>query len=389
MKTTRTPFLDAVAFTGHARRCPLQWRLRSIATRSMLAKAALGMASIGVLLLTGCASVGPPTITRDRFDYVTTISDSWKRQMLLNLLKVRYADAPVFMDVASVISSYSLEGDISLSGQHAPPGRGDTFANVGVTGRYADKPTITYQPLTGDKFAKSMMAPIPVTGLLFLLQSGYPADLVLRICVNSINGLDNAYGGAGNPRAGNPKFRELMTAMREAQSEGGVGFRVKPAQDGQAIVMFMRPSTEQAAVPSSKVRELLGLNATEREFRVVYGSFPERDTEVAILTRSILQVMIDFASYIDVPEADIAEGRLYSPQRSAEQARLFPALLTVRHGATPPDDAYVAIQYRNLWFWIDDRDHHSKQILTFLMLMFSLTEGEPSQAAPVVTVPAR
>ncbi len=225
----------------------------------MLAKAALGMAGIGVLLLTGCASVGPPTITRDRFDYVTTISDSWKRQMLLNLLKVRYADAPVFMDVASVISSYSLEGDISLSGQHAPPGRGRHLRQRGRHRPLRGQPTITYQPLTGDKFAKSMMAPIPVTGLLFLLQSGYAADLVLRICVNSINGLDNAYGGAGNRRAGDPKFRELMTAMRNSQTEGGVGFRVKPAKDGQAIVMFMRPPTEEAAVPSSKVRELLGL----------------------------------------------------------------------------------------------------------------------------------
>ena len=36
--------------------------------------------------------------------------DSWKRQMLLNLLKVRYTDAPVFLDISSVINSYSLEG---------------------------------------------------------------------------------------------------------------------------------------------------------------------------------------------------------------------------------------------------------------------------------------
>ena len=50
------------------------------------------------LLFTGCAGIGPGTVTRDRFDYVTSISESWNRQMLLNPLKVRYADAPVFMD---------------------------------------------------------------------------------------------------------------------------------------------------------------------------------------------------------------------------------------------------------------------------------------------------
>ena len=80
---------------------------------------AIGSACVIAIALAGCASVGPPTIERDRFDYVTTISDSWKRQMVLNLLKIRYTDAPVFMDVTSVISSYSLEGEISLFGQYA------------------------------------------------------------------------------------------------------------------------------------------------------------------------------------------------------------------------------------------------------------------------------
>lgn len=344
---------------------------------------------MSALLLAGCASVGPPTIVRDRFDYVTTISDSWKRQTLLNLLKVRYADAPVFMDVSSVISSYSLAGEVSLGGEYAPIGRGDTFGSVGATGRYADNPTITYQPLSGDKFAKSLMTPIPVTGFLFLIQSGYPADLVLRICVNSINDLENAYGGAGNTRAGSPAFRELMTAMRESQDSGDTGFRVKPSKGEPGVVMFLRPSEEKVSVPSSRIRELLGLNGTSHEFSVVYGSYPEQDAEIAVLTRSMLQVMIDFASYIEVPEADIAEGRVYSAQRTAEQIRSFPPLITVHHGAAPPDDAYASVRYRNQWFWIDDRDPRSKYHMAFLMIMFSLTEGAPTQNAPVVTVPAR
>ena len=46
------------------------------------------------LLTIGCASIGPANVTRDRFDYVTAISESWKRQMLLNLLKVRCCSTP-------------------------------------------------------------------------------------------------------------------------------------------------------------------------------------------------------------------------------------------------------------------------------------------------------
>jgi hypothetical protein len=349
----------------------------------------IGLACGGLLLLGGCAAVGPPTITRDRFDYVSTISESWKRQTLLNLMKVRYADAPVFMDVSSVISSYSMEGEVRLFGEYAPPGRGDTVAGVSGTGRYADKPTITYTPLTGDKFAKSLMAPIPISGILFLLQSGYPADVVLRVCVNSINGLQNAYGGSGNPRDGDPKFRELMDAMQAAQAEGVVGFRAKRSKDSPAVVMFIRPPNDAAAAASRRIRALLGLNPDEREFTIESGSFPENDREVALLTRSILQVMVDLASALDVPATDVAEGRVFSPQWSAEQRRMFPPLLNVRSGPAAPPDAYAAVPYRNHWFWIDDRDQRSKQVMSFLMVMFSLTEGAPAQSAPVVTVPAR
>ena len=66
-----------------------------------------------VLFSAGCASVGPSTVTRDRFDYTGAISDSWKHQMLLNMVKIRYGDAPVFLDVSSVISQYQISGQFS------------------------------------------------------------------------------------------------------------------------------------------------------------------------------------------------------------------------------------------------------------------------------------
>ena len=55
-------------------------------------------------------------VARNRFDYTTAVADSWKRQMLLNLVKIRYGDTPVFLDVASIISQYELEGTFSAVG---------------------------------------------------------------------------------------------------------------------------------------------------------------------------------------------------------------------------------------------------------------------------------
>src|SRR5512138_261156 len=110
-------------------------------------------------LITGCSAIGPGTIARDRFDYTETVADSWKRQMLLNIVKIRYGDAPIFLDVASIINQYQLTTDLNASfGWQYPFGQGVGPSNtqrVGVDANFVDRPTITYSPLTGERFARS------------------------------------------------------------------------------------------------------------------------------------------------------------------------------------------------------------------------------------------
>ena len=67
------------------------------------------------LLLPGCG-IGPPMLERDRLDYQTALSESWKRQMLMNLVRTRYADAPVFLEATSIINQYSAEAEVSALG---------------------------------------------------------------------------------------------------------------------------------------------------------------------------------------------------------------------------------------------------------------------------------
>ncbi|HEY1490205.1 MAG TPA: hypothetical protein VGF90_04125 [Verrucomicrobiae bacterium] len=61
------------------------------------------------IALTGCLSIGPRSVARDRFDYNTSIGESWKRQTLLNIVKPRYLDPQIFVDVAQIVSGYTLQ----------------------------------------------------------------------------------------------------------------------------------------------------------------------------------------------------------------------------------------------------------------------------------------
>jgi hypothetical protein len=345
-------------------------------------------------VLGACSSLGPASIARDRFDYVASMSDSWKRQALVNLVKVRYADAPVFLDVDSVISSYTWETEVNLGATGAAT-PADSSVTLGGSGRYSDQPTITYSPLTGAKFARSLLTPLSIPTILALLQSGYRADLVLRTCVSSMNGLENAYGGLGSMRGGSPQFAEILNDLRLAQEQGRLDIRTEESKEESSkgktvLLMELRPNGSAAAAESdARFRALLGLDPLATDFEVSNGLFGHSPREIALLTRSMMQVLTDVASYIEVPQLDVTDGRVYVPQRTSEQLRAYPPLLHVHTGDKDPDNSFAAVRYRKHWFWIDDRDVYSKAAFNFLLLMFSLTERGDTESRPIITVPAR
>ncbi len=51
-------------------------------------------------------------------------------------------------------------------------------------------------------------------------------------------------------------------------------------------------------------------------------------------------------------------------------------------------DAFVSVNYRNTWFWIDDSDLHSKEAFQQLMNLFTMADTSPRAPAPVITIPA-
>lgn len=340
--------------------------------------------------LAGCVAIGPGTVDRDRFAYTDAIAESWKRQMLLNLVKLRYADAPIFLDVSSVISQYALETELqgALGWNQFLP---EASQSVGVGGRYAQRPTVTYQPISGEKFTRSLMTPIPPSSILSLIQAGWRADAVSWICIQAINGIHNRSGAAMRAHPADPEFYRFMALFRDVQASRAVGMRIQKTEGNKttSVLFFRKEGIEpEAAAQSDQLRRLLGLHPEAREFTIVYGSLPQSDREIAILSRSMLQILVELASRIDVPAVHVAEERTLPtiPDEPATAGSIVPDV-NIRSAAQKPADAFVAVQYRGHWFWIDDRDFITKRAFSFLMFLFTLAETGVPEKAPVLTIP--
>ncbi len=170
--------------------------------------------------LSGCTSIGPKTVPIDRSDYGAAIADSWKQQTLLNVVKIRYMDLPVFMDVASVVAGYSLQTGVAVNALVTDGNyRQGNLGSVGGQAIYTDRPTITYVPMTGEKFLRGLITPIDPKNIFFMLQSGYAADFILGLAVESLNGIRNSSTARRHGARGGPGFR--AGAEADARRAGG------------------------------------------------------------------------------------------------------------------------------------------------------------------------
>jgi hypothetical protein len=124
------------------------------------------------------------------------------------------------------------------------------------------------------------MTPIPPPAVLNFLQAGYPVDVVLRLTVHSVNGIQSRYGGGARMREADPEFYTLVEKLRSIQQSGDLGMRVRKSKEQTStLIVFSRKPNPAVAAARAEVRELLGLDPKAEEFSVVYRSLPSNYNE--------------------------------------------------------------------------------------------------------------
>lgn len=341
--------------------------------------------------LGGCAHLGPRSVTADRFDYSTAIAESWKQQTLLNIVKIRYVDLPVFVDVSSVVAGYSLQTGVTMTGVLSSEGAVQgNYGSIAGQGIYTDRPTITYVPMTGEKFLRGLITPIDPRTIFFMLQAGYSADFVLGLTVESLNGLRNRTAAGGRLQEADPDFIRALQLIRELQVDGSIGMRVVEDKTRGATTVLMFRSDDisaEIAAKSAELRRLLRLPEGEHQFLLSYSPMRTGASELTVNSRSMLQILQAFASYVEVPEPHLGEQRAAPAFEhvSAEQRDIG----RIRSGTTRPVEAYAAVRYRGYWFWVDDSDWRMKRAMTAVMFFFTLAETGGGERLPMITIPAQ
>jgi len=203
-----------------------------------------------------------------------------------------------------------------------------------------------------------------------------------------MNGLRNQGVSMGGERAPDPEFLRVLKMLRQLQLNAVIGMRIEKASNNlPATVIFFRKENLPSEVESeiAEVKKLLGVDPDQNRVKLIYSPVRSEPDELAVQTRSMAQILIAMASFIEVPAQQVSEHRVLPPQN------VPPEQWPIRVRCTPkkPSDAYAAVPYRSNWFWIEDTDLKSKRAFGFIMFLFTLADTGNNAGAPVLTIPTQ
>ena len=356
-----------------------------------------------LFLLAGCQSTfGPGAIQNTHNAYNQSIINTLNQQMLLNLVRLRYRDEVYFLKVSSVTAALSFGGSFGVNAElNLGSGGNLLMPNLGMA--YVDKPTISYQPLQGEDFLKSVLSSISLEAILVMTQSGWSVERIFGICVERINNLHNASSASGPTPEIAPKFKkfkQVLGLFRELQVKGNM--EIGPDLDLETKNESLRILFEADGMDYASLYTLRGLLGFVDEKRTVptgmvkisSNFLKQKDNELTMRTRSISSVLFYLSQNTEVPAEHISQGLV--TQTRTPDGEIFdwektPAgqVFKIYSSEDLPKKAYLAIPYRDHWFYIKDNDLNSKSTFMMLMQLFDLQAGQSKYSGPTLTLPVR
>jgi len=367
--------------------------------------------------LSGCQSYfGPSALQNTHSAYNQAIATTLNEQMLLNLVRMRYRDRPFFLKVGSVTASMTFGGTMGMNTELDMGADGNIIKpHFGFS--YADKPTISYTPLQGEDFLKSVLSSIPLQAILVMTQSGWSVERIFGMCVERMNELYNAPRASGPTPVDEPEFRKfkrMLGLFRELQLHGDmeIGPDLSLNSKGPDLVILFKSTkinqdvideisnlltNSSDTMPSPEIQKTAHKKTHKKTHKVrINNDFVNaRPGELNIRTRSISSIMYYLSQNVTIPEEHINAG-LVTITKTLDKKGVFDwgetpagAVFRVNVSEEYPENAFIAVPYRDYWFYITDNDLQSKSTFMLLTQLFDLQAGQTTFSGPTLTLPVR
>ena len=342
-------------------------------------------------ILTSCQSTfGPSVISNTHPAYNQAIIDTANQQMLLNLVRLKYRDEMYFLKVSSVTSALSLTNTIGIgSSVSLPNASGVIQPSLGIS--YSDHPTVSYQPLQGEDFLKSVLSPIALESVLVLIQSGWNIERVFNLCVERANDLYNSSNSIviANNESDFKKFKRMLKILRTLQLNHSIEIGLDKRSQN-VMILFKPNANNQSNI--NELKSLLGLKNQAKEynlFKVGTDFLTPDTTKINIQTRGLSSVMFYLAQSVISPQAHIDAGLVSIDAEKTAISQAFSEDFKVNVSENYPENAFIAIPYRGYWFYIADNDLKTKATFMLLSQLFDLQAGQTKYTGPTLTLPVR
>lgn len=353
---------------------------------------------VALLLLGGCHSFGPDSLMGTHPLYNDAINQSINDQFLQNLVRLHYRDPTFFLDVVNVAATLKLDfyGGLDQS-TIGMTGTANNILKFSAGTNYTTQPVISYSPMQGEDFVKSLMVPISLQAMFALSNSGWSAVRLYGLIIEHINGLDNAPTASG-PRPDvapehDAEFNEFLRVLEELRGTRTVFARNlnDPSKSELVITAKFEP---QYAAKVDRLKQLLGLNPDLESYKLVTDFTLAGGDTVAISTRPLMSILYYLSHHIDTPKEHLDEGLVRltrNPNGTPYDWGLSPVgrWFHIKQSQGTPDQAFLRVPYRDRWFYISDRDLDSKATFTLLTQLFRLQAGSAKPIMPTLTLPVK
>jgi len=337
-----------------------------------------------VTLLSGCMTMGPRSIHTNRADYNMAIQQTNDQELLLNLVRLKYRDSIYFLNVEKVAAS--LEFNREMGASATVPEKGFNSYTIGAAKMgLVEKPTIFYSPLDGVRFTRQMLSVLHPEILVLLANSGWSLERLMSLMFQEMNGLKNAPSATGPTPSYEPvykDFRQAVKSLRSLQVRKLVD--VGHISDSGKPLLELRFLPKAAADPETvEFKRLLGLAPENNNFKVVIGLGHGGAGTINVVPRSMIGILNYLSQGIEPPRKDVDLGRV--TKTTLANGEVFDwqvvlgGLFRVLSSDSEPENAAVAVQTRNSWFYISDSDLDSKSTFSLVSQLMALQAGTSKQ----------